>query len=227
MRVGKKKRSLTESINLMKGSTVWWRSLPLYNRWWAFLFCCSCFSSRVYVYVRSLWNNYLEISVSKYGSITCVYIHTFVARLCIFVCIHTLWCFRTVVLKRTLESPLGCKEIQPVHPKGDQSWIFIGRTDAEAEAPVLWPPDGKSWLTGRNNDAGKDWEQEDKEATEDEIVLWTASSRLKAITDSVDMSLSKLQQMVKDREAWHAPVHGVAKSQTWLSDWTTKIKMHL
>ena len=71
-------------------------------------------------------------------------------------------CFWTVVLERTLESPLGCKEIKPVHPKGNQSWIFIGRTDAEAEAPILWPPDVKSWLFGRDPDAGKDWKQKEK-----------------------------------------------------------------
>ena len=76
------------------------------------------------------------------------------------------------VLKRTLESPLDCKEIQPVHPKGNQSWIFIGRTDAEAETPILWPPDGKKWLTGKDPDAGKDWRHEDKGTTEIEMVGW-------------------------------------------------------
>ena len=81
------------------------------------------------------------------------------------------WCFRTVVLEKTLESPLDCKEIQPVNPKGNQPCIFIGRTDAEAEAPVLWPPDVKNWLIGKDPDAGKDWEQE-KGATEDEMVGW-------------------------------------------------------
>ena len=81
------------------------------------------------------------------------------------------WCFWTVVLEKTLESPLDCKEIQPVRPKGDQSWMFIGRTDAEAEAPILWPPDMKSWLTGKDPDAGKDWRQE-KGMTEDEMVGW-------------------------------------------------------
>ena len=82
------------------------------------------------------------------------------------------WCFWTVVLEKTLESPLGCKEIQPVHPKGDQSWVFIGRTDAEAEAPILWPPDVKSWLIWKDPDAGKDWGQEEKGTTEDEVVGW-------------------------------------------------------
>ena len=84
------------------------------------------------------------------------------------------WCFWAVVLEKTLESPLDCKEIQPVNPKGNQSWIFIGRTDAEAEAPILWPPDAKSWLIGKDPDAGKDWQWEEKGMTEDEIG-WMAS----------------------------------------------------
>ena len=82
------------------------------------------------------------------------------------------WSFRSVVLENTLESPLDCKEIQPVHPKGYQTWIFIGRTDAEAETPIFWPPDGKSWLIGKDPDAGKDWGQEEKGMTEDEMVGW-------------------------------------------------------
>ena len=81
------------------------------------------------------------------------------------------WCFWTVVLEKTLESPLDCKEIQPVHPKGDKSWVFIGRTDAEAETPILWPPDVKSWLIGKDPDAGKNWGQE-KGTTEDEMAGW-------------------------------------------------------
>ena len=80
------------------------------------------------------------------------------------------WCFWTVVLEKTLEIPLDCKEIQPVHPKGDQFWVFIGRTDVEAEAPILWPPDVKSWLIGKDPDVGKGWRQEEKGTTEDEIV---------------------------------------------------------
>ena len=82
------------------------------------------------------------------------------------------WCFWTVVLEKTLESPLACKDIQPVHPKGNQPWIFIGRTDAEAEAPILWPPDVKNWFIGKDPDAGKDWRQEEKGMTEDEMVGW-------------------------------------------------------
>ena len=82
------------------------------------------------------------------------------------------WCFWTVVLEKTLESPLDCKEIQPVHPKGNQSWIFIRSTDAEAETPILWPPDVKSWLIWKDPDAGKDWGQEEKATTEDEMVGW-------------------------------------------------------
>ena len=82
------------------------------------------------------------------------------------------WCFWTVVLEKTLESPLDCKEIQPVHPKGNQSWIFIGRIDAEAETPILWAPNGKNLLTGKDPDAGKEWRQEEKGMTEDEMSEW-------------------------------------------------------
>ena len=122
------------------------------------------------------------------------------------------WCFWTVVLEKTLESSLDCKEIQPVHPKGDQSWVFIGGTDVEAEAPIPWPPDAKSWLIWKDPDAGKDWGQEEKGMTEDEMVGWYHRPN--------DMGLGGLQELMMDREAWHTAVHGVEKSQTRLSDWT-------
>ena len=82
------------------------------------------------------------------------------------------WCFWTVVLEKTFKSPLDCKEIKPVHPKGNQSWIFIERTDVEAETPILWPPDAKNWLTGKDPDAAKDWRREEKGVTEEEMVGW-------------------------------------------------------
>ena len=107
---------------------------------------------------------------------------------------------------------LDCKETQPVHPKGNQSWIFIGRIDAEAETLILWLPDTKSWLIGKDSDAGKDWRQEEQGMTEDEMVGGT--------TDSMDMSLSKLQELVIYRDAWRAAVNGVAKIRTRLSNWT-------
>ena len=122
------------------------------------------------------------------------------------------WCFWAVVLEKTHESPLGCEEIQPVHPKGDQSWVFIGRTDVEAETPILWPPNAKNWLIGKDPDAGKNWRQEEQGTIEDEMVGWHHHS--------MDMSFSTLRELVMDRESWHAAVHGVAKNQTWLSDWT-------
>ena len=111
-------------------------------------------------------------------------------------------CFWTVVLETILESSLDCKEIKPVNPKGNQSWIFIGRTDVEAEAPVLWPPDVKNWLIRKDLDSGKDWRQEEKGTTEDEIVGW-----------HYQLSGHEFEQTpgVKDREAWCAVVHGVTK----------------
>ena len=157
------------------------------------------------------------------------------------------WCFWTVVLEKTLESPLDCKEIQLVHPKGNQSWIFIGRTDDEAEAPILWPTDAKNWLLGKNPVAGKDWRQEEKGMTEWDgwmvsptqwSWVWANSERqwrtgklgvlqsMLSQTAGHDLLteqqiISKLQETVKDREAWCAAVNGVAKNWTWLSDWTT------
>ena len=122
------------------------------------------------------------------------------------------WYFWTVVLGKTLESPLDCKEIKPVNPKGNQSWIFIGRTDAEAEASILWPPDVESHLIRKDPDAGKDWRQEEKKTTEDEMVGWHQQLN--------GHEFEQRCEMVKNREAWCAAVHGVAKSQAQLSNST-------
>ena len=120
------------------------------------------------------------------------------------------WCFWTVVLEKTLESPLDCKEIKPVNLKGSQPWILIGRTDVEAEASILGPPDAKSQLIGKDPDAGKDWRQKER-ATEDEMVGWHHQYN--------GHELGQTLEMVGDREAWCAAVHGVAKSQTRLGKW--------
>ena len=120
------------------------------------------------------------------------------------------WCFRVVVLEKTLESPSDSKETKPVKSKGNQPWIFIGRPDAEAEALILWPPDAKSWLTGKDPDARKDGRQEEKGATEDELFGWCHWFN--------GHEFEQTLETVKDREAWHAIVHGVAERQTWLND---------
>ena len=113
-----------------------------------------------------------------------------------------------MVLEKTLESPLDYKEIQPVNPKGNQSWIFIGKTEAEAQTQILWPPDVKNWLTGKDPDAGKDWGKEEKGR---QRMRW-----LDGMTDSMDTSLSKFHEIVEDREAWCATAHEVMKNWAWL-----------
>ena len=119
------------------------------------------------------------------------------------------WCFQTMVWEKTLQSPLDSKEIKPGNPKGNQPWILIGKTDAEA--PILWLPDANSWLTGKDPDAGKDWRQRRKG--------WQRMRWLDGITYAMDTNLGRLWEIVRDREAWCALIHGVTKRWAWLSNW--------
>ena len=123
------------------------------------------------------------------------------------------WCLQTRVLEKTSESALDSKEIKPFNIKGSQPWILIVRTDTEAEAPIFWSSDAESWLIGKVPDSGKDWGQKEKRASEGEMA--GCHHRY-----TMDMNLGKLQKMVRDGEAWQAAVHGVAKSWTWLGNWT-------
>ena len=137
------------------------------------------------------------------------------------------WCFWTVVLEKTLESPLDCREIQPVHPKGNQSWILIGRTDVEAETPILWLSDAKSWLICKDPDAGKDWRWVEKGMTEDEMVGWHHWPELALLVGDgqgilaccspcghKESDTTEQRNWTELRETWHATVHGVAELDT-------------
>ena len=119
------------------------------------------------------------------------------------------WCFWTVVLEKTLESRLDCKEIQPVHPKGDQSWVFLGRTDAEAETPILWPPNEKSWLIWKDPNAGKDWGQEKKGTAEDEMVGWHHQLN--------GLGFGGLRELVMDRE--HGVLQFMGSKESDMTEW--------
>ena len=131
------------------------------------------------------------------------------------------WCFWTVVLEKTLESPLYCKEIQPVHSKGDQSWVFFGRNDCKAETPVLWPPDAKRWLNGKDSDAGRDWGQEEKGMTEDEMAGW--HHRLDGCEFEWTLGDGDGQGGLAYCDSWSCKESDTTEQLNWTGVWDSKL----